>query len=345
MKFDYIVVGCGLAGIAFCELLRKQNKSFIVFNDSSQQSSIVAAGLYNPVTLKRFTEVWEAQVQLDLAVPHYAALEQLFKVKIDYKLPILRRFTSIEEQNNWFNASDNPALKPFLSETILKENIPGIDAPFGFGEVLYGGRIDTDVLIDSYLKFLKDCGLLIEERFNYDIVSLGKEKLNYKNLQSKNIVFAEGFGVKQNPFFKNIPLNGTKGEVLEVEIPNLDLEVAVKSSVFLLPLGNQRYYVGATYNWHDKTNLPTDDGKEELIKKLKQFVKLPFEVVNHRAGIRPTTTDRRPLVGTHSDYKNMFVLNGLGTRGVMIAPYVAKALFEFIENSKPLSPEININRF
>jgi glycine/D-amino acid oxidase-like deaminating enzyme len=345
MKFDYIVVGCGLAGIAFCELLRKQNKSFIVFNDSSQQSSIVAAGLYNPVTLKRFTEVWEAQVQLDLAMPHYAALEQLFKVKIDYKLPILRRFTSIEEQNNWFNASDNPALKPFLSETILKENIPGIDAPFGFGEVLHGGRIDTDVLIDSYLKFLKDCSLLIEERFNYDIVSLGKEKLNYKNLQSKNIVFAEGFGVKQNPFFKNIPLNGTKGEVLEVEIPNLDLEVAVKSSVFLLPLGNQRYYVGATYNWHDKTNLPTDDGKEELIKKLKQFVKLPFEVVNHRAGIRPTTTDRRPLVGTHSDYKNMFVLNGLGTRGVMIAPYVAKALFEFIENSKPLSPEININRF
>ncbi|TPV35622.1 FAD-binding oxidoreductase [Paucihalobacter ruber] len=345
MKLDYLVVGCGLAGIAFCELLRKQNKSFAVFNDQSQQSSIVAAGLYNPVTLKRFTEVWEAQVQLDLAIPHYAELEQLLKVKIDYKLPILRRFTSIEEQNNWFNASDNPALKPFLSEIIIKENIPGIDAPFGFGEVLYGGRVDTDVLIDKYLRFLKKNNLLIDERFNYHNLVVHQKNLNYNNLQSKYIVFAEGFGVKQNPFFKNIPLNGTKGEVLEVEIPDLDIEVAVKSSVFLLPLGNQRYYVGATYNWHDKTNLPTDDGKEELIKKLKQFVKLPFEVVNHRAGVRPTTVDRRPLVGAHSDYKNIFVLNGLGTRGVMIAPYIAKALFEFIENGKPLPDEININRF
>ena len=345
MKVDYIVVGCGLAGIAFCELLRKHKKSYIVFNDGSQQSSLVAAGLYNPVTLKRFTEVWEAQAQLDVAMPYYADLEQLLKVKIDYKLPILRRFTSAEEQNNWFAACDKPLLQPFLSEVIRKENISGIDAPFGFGEVLHGGRVDTDALIDSYISFLQNNELLINERFNYHHLDIQEENLTYNKVQSKYIVFAEGFGVKQNPFFKDLPLNGTKGEVLEVHIRNLDIDVAIKSSVFLLPLGNNKYYVGATYNWSDKTNLPTEQGREELTKKLSNFVKVPFEVVKHRAGVRPTTTDRRPLVGVHSEFKNMFVLNGLGTRGVMIAPYVAKALFECIENGKPLSSEININRF
>jgi glycine/D-amino acid oxidase-like deaminating enzyme len=103
--------------------------------------------------------------------------------------------------------------------------------------------------------------------------------------------------------------------------------------------------VGATCNWSDKSNLPTENGREELTKKLSQFVKVPFEVVNHRAGVRPTTADRRPLVGSHSQYKNMFILNGLGTRGVMIAPFVANALFECIENGQHLSSEININRF
>lgn len=345
MKLDYIVVGCGLAGIAFCELLRKQGKNFVVFNDNSQQSSVVAAGLYNPVTLKRFTEVWEVQAQLDLLVPHYAGLEQLLGIQIDYKLPILRRFTSAEEQNNWFAALDKPALKQFLSENLVKEKIFGIDSPFGFGEVLHGGRVDTDVLIASYLNFLKKNKLLLEERFAYDSLTTSEEQLIYKNIQSKHIVFAEGFGVKQNPFFKHIPLNGTKGEVLEVEIPNLNLKVAVKSSVFLLPMGNDRYYLGATYNWQDKSNEPTSQGKEELSKKLEQFINLPFKVVNHRAGVRPTTKDRRPLVGVHSEFKNMFVLNGLGTRGVMIAPYVAKALIEFIENGKPLPTEVDINRF
>lgn len=59
MEVDYIIVGCGLAGIAFCEQLRQNNKSFVVFDNSSQHSSTVAAGLYNPVILKRFTEVGE----------------------------------------------------------------------------------------------------------------------------------------------------------------------------------------------------------------------------------------------------------------------------------------------
>ena len=67
--------------------------------------------------------------------------------------------------------------------------------------------------------------------------------------------------------------------------------------------------------------------------------------MNHVAGVRPTVKDRRPLVGRHSEYKNLYMLNGLGTRGVMIAPYVAKELFEFIENDEALDIEIDINRF
>jgi len=57
---DYIIVGCGLAGIAFCEQLNAANKTFIVFDNASQHSSTIAGGLYNPVVLKRFTPVWKS---------------------------------------------------------------------------------------------------------------------------------------------------------------------------------------------------------------------------------------------------------------------------------------------
>ena len=70
-----------------------------------------------------------------------------------------------------------------------------------------------------------------------------------------------------------------------------------------------------------------------------------YKVVNQMAGIRPTVKDRRPLVGRHAVYKNVYVLNGLGTRGVMIGPYVAKQLFDFIEFGMPLEAEIDIKRF
>ena len=119
----------------------------------------------------------------------------------------------------------------------------------------------------------------------------------------------------------------------------------VKSSVFIIAIGNNLYRVGATYEWTDKTNTPTQTAKEELLSKLRTFINCDFEVVDHRAGVRPTTKDRRPLVGKHHTYKKLYVLNGLGSRGVMIGPYVAQQLFNFIENDRSLNSEIDIARF
>ena len=40
----------------------------------------------------------------------------------------------------------------------------------------------------------------------------------------------------------------------------------------------------------------------------------------------------------------MYVLNGLGTRGVMVAPIVSNQLFDYIENNIALDTEIDIER-
>ena len=115
---DYLVVGLGLAGISFCEQLEENGKSYHVISDDSQTSSSVAGGLYNPVILKRFTLAWKANEQLILAKPFYRKLEEKLQVTLDYELPIVRRFYSIEEQNSWYEAMDKPYLKELLSPNI-----------------------------------------------------------------------------------------------------------------------------------------------------------------------------------------------------------------------------------
>lgn len=345
MNIDYIIVGCGLAGIAFCEQLKINNKSFIVFDDKSQKSSVVAGGLYNPVVLKRFSKVWKSQEQLKLALPIYNTIQNRLQTKIDYKIPVRRRFTSLEEQNNWFEASDKDGLKPFLSTTLIDNQNPSIDANFKLGEVLETGRIDTKVLIDSYINELTSNNQFINSSFKHEDLFFSEHSIQYQHIQAKYIVFAEGFGLKQNPFFKNLPLNGTKGELITIKAPQLDLDYVLKSSAFIIPQKEDIYVVGATYEWVDKTNKPTIKAKEELLNKLKTFIKCDFEVIDQVAGIRPTVKDRRPLVGSHPKYKNMFVLNGLGTRGVMIGPYIANQLYNFIEKGISLDTEINIDRF
>jgi glycine/D-amino acid oxidase-like deaminating enzyme len=342
---DYIIVGNGLAGIAFCEQLRAHHKNFIVFDNQSQQSSSVAAGLYNPVILKRFTKVWNAKSQLNLALPKYMVLEELLGVKLNFKLPVYRKFTSIEEQNDWFSASDQPVLCDFLSTTLIKNDNPYIRAEFGFGKVLHSGRINTSQMVSSYRELLDNDNRLYKEAFHHNQLEILTNEIRYKNITSKYIVFAEGFGLKQNPFFKELPLNGTKGEMLTIKAPDLKMDFILKSSVFIVPLGQDLYWIGATYERDDKTHVITSEAKEELVDKVKKIITCEFEIVKQVAGIRPTTKDRRPLVGAHFEHKHLFVLNGLGTRGVMIAPFVAEQLYNRIEHGSNLDKDIDIARF
>ncbi|WP_274473925.1 NAD(P)/FAD-dependent oxidoreductase [Mangrovimonas aestuarii] len=344
-QVDYIIVGCGLAGIALCDLLKRNGKSFVVFDDSSQQSSIVAGGLYNPVVLKRFTGVWKSDEQLQLLKEENQSLNKILDETFDYPVSVKRKFNSIEEQNNWFTASDKPTLASYLSTTIENNQNKAINAPFGLGVVLNTGRVDTKALITSFKAHLRQKENLIESSLAYDKVKLVQDEVHYKDFRAKSVVFCEGFGLKKNPWFNHLPLNGTKGELITIKAPNLQLDYVLKGSVFLIPMGDDLYRVGATYEWKDKTNNVTQEAREELLGKLDSLISCSYEVVDQVAGIRPTVTDRRPLVGRHEKYESLYILNGLGTRGVMIAPYIAKALFNFIENDVKLDREIDINRF
>ena len=183
------------------------------------------------------------------------------------------------------------------------------------------------------------------EKFCHNEICFEDHFVSYKNILSEKIVFCEGFGLKQNPYFNHLPLEEVKGEIITILAPELEIDFLLKSTLFVLPLGNHRYKVGATFNHKDKTSIPSKEGKEELIEKLKKVITVPYSIVEQSAGIRPAVKDRRPMVGVHQKHKQLSVLNGLGTRGVMIAPTVAENLFQHIEYDEKLDPEIDIKRF
>ena len=207
----------------------------------------------------------------------------------------------------------------------------------------FNDRHGTDFTDADMIRFEQVNKEIMDE--DYDSLIIQENSVIYNNIEAKRIVFAEGFGLKQNPFFNDLPLKGTKGELLTIHAPALNIDFVLKSGVFLIPLGDQNFIVGATYEWTDKTNNPTEQGKEELVRKLDKILSCDYEIIDHMAGMRPTVVDRRPLVGQHPEHKALYVLNGLGTRGVMIAPYAAKNLFEHIEQQKVLDREMSIERF
>ena len=342
---DCLVIGLGLAGVSFCETLFKNNRTFVVFNDDSQTASLVAGGLYNPVILKRFTLSWKAAEQLAFANNFYANLQKRLGIDFDYKIPVLRKFASTEEENLWFEASDRPQLSKYLSTRLVQNKNPNLKANHGFGQVLHTGKLNTFALISSYRDWLLTNGFLKHGTFDYDLLQFKEEYFQYKEVKAKQIVFAEGYGIKLNPFFNYLPLYGSKGEYLIIRSSELNEANIIKSSIFIIPLGNDLYKVGATYNRDDKTSVPTSDGKEELLRKLDDLLNCSYEVIDQVAGVRPTVKDRRPLVGEHPKHKKMWVLNGFGSHGVMIGPWAAEQLFQHMEKGIPIDSEMHIERF
>ena len=344
-EVDYIIVGLGLAGIAFCEELEKHRKSFVVFDGGRPGASRVSGGIYNPVILKRYTLPWKAEESMELVPTYYAGLSKKLGRKIHKPLPVLRIFSSVEDQNNWFTASAKQGLSHFMEDGILRENRTGVSAPYHVGKVKGTGWVNVPLLLDLYRSYLVEKKLFFSEEFQHDKIDIEDGFVFYKNVRARFIVFTEGYGMKNNPYFNKLPLVGNKGEYIIIKAEKLEDNAAVKSNFFIIPLGQNLYKVGATFNWKEKDTVPTETAREEILATLNKVLTCDFEVMGQEAGIRPTTGDRRPLLGSHPRYPNLVLFNGLGTRGIMMSPYLACILYEHLEQGKELLDKVNIMRF
>jgi glycine/D-amino acid oxidase-like deaminating enzyme len=169
--------------------------------------------------------------------------------------------------------------------------------------------------------------------------------IQYKSLAAKEIIFCEGYQGAANPFFSWLPFSLNKGEILDIETDLLANEYIYNKAVYVLGLGEKRWRIGATYNWRQVDAVISPDGRQELEIKLKNLLKLPFTVIDQKAGIRPAVRDRRPLIGRHPRHPNVNLFNGMGSKGVMMAPYLAHHFERVLSRQEELNPEVNILRY
>ena len=341
---DYIIVGLGIAGITLCEQLQNNGKSFVVIDSGAKGSTAKSGGVFNPTVLKRFTAAWNASAFYLVAINYYKTLSGKLGKDFFVETPIFRIFKSVEEQNNWSVASDKKELRQFLSSEFLKNDNPAIEAPFGYGKILGTAQIQTDILLSEYRNLLLKANSLLAEVFQYNDVFHKENGVVYKNISAKKIIFAEGAQAVENPFFPKHTLIGNKGEYLIIKVPELKLKTLLKGPVYVIPMGNDQYKVGATYSRDDYSLHTTNEAKEEILLKLKTVINCPFQLIGHTAGVRPTTKDHRPLLGSLKENPNFIFFNGLGSRGFLMAPLLSEILFNYLENDTPIPKEMDILR-
>lgn len=345
---DAIIVGQGIAGsILAWELMHANQKILVIDEFDESSSSNIAAGITNPITGRRLVKTWMADELIATSDFTYRKMEEAFRVKFYFDLPIVRVFDSVKAQNDWSSRAAQQEYLPYLkNDRPIYLDAKKIKNDHGAFEISGGRHLQVAKMMAAVRQFLKNNKSLLEEHFYVADLKEENDCVSYKSIQAKRIIFCEGAAAAQNPFFAHLPFNLAKGECLLIKVNDLGIQQMIKNDVFLLPQDEEDiYYVGSTNHPKFETSQPTNYGLQELQAGLKGVLKSPYTVIKHQAAIRPTVADRRPFVGFLQHKPRIGIFNGLGTKGVSLAPFFAQQFVQHIVEQKSLMKEVDINRF
>lgn len=339
-----LIFGAGLAGTCLAHQFMRRGQQVQLVDSGENHSSSIAAGMVNPIVFRRMNKSWRLDEFLPEAQAFYREISQEIGEELYHPIVIRRFFSSQQERLMWEERQEQEAYKHYL-HPLLQEDIQheGAHNLFGSGRVKNAFWINAAKWVAANNEFFQQQGLLNIGEF--DPNTWDPQTRTYRNITYDKVIFCLGYRQKSEHTFSYLPLQQTKGQTLLIESDQLPTEESLNRKCFVLPVGKNQFRVGATYEWNNASLETSEAARDQLIEMLSSLGTYDYQILEQRAGVRPTVLDRRPLMGEHPEYQGVYIFNGLGTKGYMMAPTLANELASFILDQTPLHPETDIRRF
>ncbi|AMK78355.1 MULTISPECIES: NAD(P)/FAD-dependent oxidoreductase [Methylomonas] len=344
MQIDVLLIGQGLAGSLLAwELLRRQLRILVV-DDGAENASQVAAGLINPVTGQRLVKQVDVETLLPAAMHVYRQLGTQFRQCFYVQMPMLKILRTEKELGIAERRLAQQDYRDYL--TGLAPVLTGIEAPYGVLQQWQTGYLRTEALLSQLRDFLRNKNCYRRNSLQYSEINL-EPALQWRGVYPRHIVFCEGYQAIANPWFRYLPFQLAKGEILACESRQDIPQHILNYGHWLIPLGPRLFKTGATFDTNQLDNLPTQQAQTTLLASLRAVFPLqqaPY-VYQHRAGIRPATLDKQPFIGTHPRHSQLHIFNGFGAKGSLAIPWYAARFADYLQQQAGLPPGCNIRRY
>lgn len=337
-----LVVGAGLSGVSVAIQLLRKGVDVTLVDNSENHSSLIAAGIINPLVFRRMTKGWRVDDFVPSLIDFYTSIEKETTITFFQKLPIRRLFSSEHERELWIKKQDREDFQEYM--TPLEKSDDTYDQcinQFGSGRIKNAFTVTPNEFLKAAKDLIAQKGTIIQSIFNYNDL----QNTTYKGILYNDVIFCEGYQGMNNPWFSFLPINPTKGEVLTVHSETLPENESLNRKCFNLPQGEKQFKIGSTIDWNNTSLETTEEGKAEILQNLSYIIDENVEVLSHQAGIRPGSKDRRPFIGTHPEHPHYHVFNGLGSKGYMLCPLLSKEFADWLLEGKELDSEVRVERY
>lgn len=361
--FRIIILGTGLSALncayGLLAYIPAHEIALVERYHFDKGASNAPLGLLNPSTARKPGISPDTEALMQQAIKVYADIDahssfELLKNKGVFK-PVprgedpvkwKRRFHQRHWPDRW--AEWIEAEQVFEHTGFSPEN-----APNGGILIHHAWYLPMNRLREAFSAYLNDQGVSFFERPDaaWDvqdaclIAHMSPERLCYDQL-----IDAEGSRSLRHPLWQDLSWHLIKGQMAVVDHKDSNkLKFGITNSGYAAALSPTQLAVGSTYEHNFEYEGCDTKGAEIAQKKATHL--LPFSIAPIQpeqlwSGLRVATKDRKPLIGSHPSYPNIYLCNGMGSKGLLHAPTAAQRLAKFIVDHRPETlGDWDLNRF
>jgi glycine/D-amino acid oxidase-like deaminating enzyme len=297
------------------------------------------------------TKSWQFDQLLPEVERTYRAIEAQLGIRIYHPIPELRFCQNADDVKRVGRRLRNPRYHNVLGDFHpAEQGAAEFNDTHGSFDIHQAAYTDLPQLVHALRASFASDGVYHDVIFDHSELQHDPStgRWHYDTICADRVIFCEGAAHVDNPWFQQIPLQPAKGETLRCQSPTLRLpEKLYHHTKWLLSYPDGTFRIGASYDEDDFSPEPTEEKKHALLEAAQSALKASheIEILEHLAGIRPSSRDSRPILGAHPDRAGLYLLNGLGSKGASTAPLMAQHLVAHMLDGSTIDPEVDLSRF
>lgn len=257
----------------------------------------------------------------------------------------VRLLKNEQEIAKWHKRRRDPDMPRFLHPREPELSADVFNDPQSGFQQRHAAWLDTSMFLQASRRFFDSLGSWIKADVQPADVQDDADGVTWNGGCFSHVIWAQGWSAAKHPFFDWLPFQSALGTILTAKADLRGEKRIVNRACWLVPRNDGTLRAGSTYEWNfNDPHTPAPGQVQKLGATLRTLLRAPAEIIDAQTAVRPIIKGRQALMGTHPAHPRVAFLNGLGSKGSLRSPWLARHLIEHLLDGAAIDAEMDLQQ-